>query len=52
MIALEELNPDVFFIQEYSTILFDELTKLDARYHVTVDYHKDSLVLLNRSSFG
>lgn len=51
MRGLEILDPDVFFIQEYSTLLFDELTKLEMPYDITVDPKKDSLVLLKRSSF-
>lgn len=45
-----ELDPDVFFIQEYSKLLYDQLAR-DDRYHVTVDIRKDSLVLLKRESF-
>jgi hypothetical protein len=29
MKGLKKLNPDVFFIQEYSTLLFDQLSMLD-----------------------
>lgn len=36
MNGLENINPDVFFIQEYSKLLLNELRK-NNKYHVTVD---------------
>lgn len=41
----------MFFIQEYSQVLFDDLSLRDKKFHVTVDSRKDSLVLLNKESF-
>lgn len=51
MSGLLELQPDVFFIQEYSQRLLDELALNDKKYHVTIDPQQDSLVLLKRASF-
>jgi hypothetical protein len=49
--GLLTLKADVFFIQEYSQVLFDDLSLRDKKFHVTVDSRKDSLVLLNKESF-
>jgi hypothetical protein len=51
MSSLLSLKPDVFFIQEYSQVLLDDLSLKDKKYHITVDARKDSLVLLNRETF-
>ncbi len=52
MSGLLTMKPDVFFIQEYSQVLLDDLSLKDKKYHVTVDKRKDSLVLLNKESFS
>jgi hypothetical protein len=41
--------PDVLFIQEYSSVLFEYLKKIDI-YDITIDKEKDSLVALNKKS--
>ena len=42
--------PDVFFIQEYTSVLLDYLKKIDI-YDITIDKDKDSLVALNKKYF-
>lgn len=51
MSGLLTLKADVFFIQEYSQVLLDDLSLRDKKYFVAVDSRKDSLVLLNKESF-
>ena len=51
MASLLTLKSDVFFIQEYSERLLLEL-QLSSKFHVTIDPRQDSLVLLNKQSFG
>lgn len=49
MIGFQKLKPDVFFIQEYSTLLLNELKKIDQ--YVVTDPKEDSLILINKNSF-
>jgi hypothetical protein len=51
MASLLTLKPDFFFIQEYSERLLREL-QLNNKFDVTIDPKQDSLVLLNKQSFG
>ena len=51
MASLLTLKPDVFFIQEYSERLLREL-QLNNKFDITIDPKQDSLVLLNKQSFG
>lgn len=47
--GFNKLNPDVFFIQEFSKSLLDEIKKSDQ--HYAVDPRDDSVVILNKNSF-
>ncbi len=47
--GFNKLNPDVFFIQEFSAILLSEIKQSNQYY--AVDPRDDSLVILNKNSF-
>lgn len=49
MVGFQRLKPDVFFIQEYSALLLNELRKSDQ--YVVTDPKEDSLILINKHSF-
>lgn len=50
MQGFERLKPDVFFIQEYSVLLLNELKKSDQ--YIVTDPKEDSLIVLNKHSFA
>jgi hypothetical protein len=47
--GFNKLNPDVFFIQEFSALLLEEIKK--SNQYFAVDPRDDSLVILNKNSF-
>lgn len=48
--TLKKLDMDIFFIQEYSKILYDYFVNTN-EYHISTSQNKDTMILARKSKF-